>query len=130
MRPRYLLTSLAAALTVVALCGTAAGASTIVLGGGDTSAGLGKSRPTRVWLGGDASTVYFKLRWTRWGSRRAAASGRGYDVPPYADSVPIRLLAQSRGICDGRRAYLRIRISKYVGGRWSSYGTGFSVCQS
>lgn len=122
-----------ATLLVMLLAGATSNtghAAVIVLGGSsDSSSGLGASRPHRVWLGGDASTTYFRLRWRSWGRASAKASGRGYAEPPYAQSVPVRMLASRRGSCRGRRAYLRLKVSKYTNGSWSRYYSVGDICR-
>lgn len=118
-----------AGLCVVMCLAAPAFAATVVLGGGgDAGSGLGRALPARVWFGGDASTLFFRLRWARWGGKVATGSGRGYWRPPYANSVPVRVRADRLGLCRGRRAYLEMRVSYRVGRRWTRFGR-FGTCQ-
>jgi len=130
-RSRRAILATACALLVAGSAGGAVAAGGLVLGGGDdgSGSGLGTARPARVWLGGDSSTVYFKLRWRNWGSANAFAQGRGYATPPYAHSVAARLTASRVRTCHGRRAYTRLLPSKLDDGRWRPYRSPVSICR-
>jgi hypothetical protein len=111
----------------------AARAASVVLGsstdggGADgVDAGFGRTKPARIWFGGDLSTVFFALRWRGWGASAAEASGRTYLTPSYAHSAPARVVAYDLGRCHGQLAYLRIRLAKGAHGRLSG---GMRLCQ-
>lgn len=86
--------------------------------------GIGDSKPARVWLGGGASTIFYRLHWRHWGKRQATAKGKGYWRPPYARSVPIRVIAADPGPCHGYNVYRKFKVL-YPGRttRYSSHTT-------
>lgn len=83
----------------------------------DGSDGLGEEHPGRIWLGGDASTVYFGIRWKNWGRTVATATGRGYLRPPYAKSVRVRIVASGRRACSNGYDFTYSKVSFRKGSR-------------
>ena len=103
------------------------GSSTDGGGASGYEAGFGTARPSRLLFGGDLSTVYFGLRWRHWGAKIAEATGKSYLTPPYAHSVPARVVAYDLGRCNGQAAYLRIKGGKGARGRLNAR---MRLCQS
>jgi hypothetical protein len=87
---------------------------------GQAATGFGTVAPPRVWLGGDASTLYFRLTWRGWGQPTARAAGRGYYLPPYDHPVFARVVAFDLGMCDGHPAYQRVKFAIFHHRRFTS----------
>lgn len=93
----------------------------------DGSQGLGEEHPRRIWLGGDSSTTFFRVRWTNWGRATARATARGYLRPPYAKSVAVRIVASRPRHCRYGNDYVYTRISFRKGSRRQALVQQYSV---
>jgi hypothetical protein len=71
--------------------------------------GFGATKPRTVYLGGDPTGYVSKLRWYRWGSRKAVGYGQGWCAGPSGVAAGHYCKASLRvsdlGFCRGRRAY-------------------------
>lgn len=95
-------------------------------GGPPNSDGFGEVEPSRFYWGGVAQGEFSSLRWRDWGSAKAVAYGRGFYSDrcgsACAESVRTRVVAVSRGMCDGKHAYRRARVYWRWEGRWVAGG--------
>lgn len=72
--------------------------------------GYGRSRPSRIFNGGDPTGLVTRIHWTSWGGARAIGTGTSDYVGP-TQSVATgtqesaRVVAFHLGSCHGRRAY-------------------------
>jgi hypothetical protein len=79
-----------------------------------SQSGYGSVKPAKINNGGDPTGILWRVRWTRWGQRRAVGAGIGYFVWPglgVADgSIRARavLIAYDLGSCRGKLAYRKI----------------------
>jgi len=94
--------------------------------------GFGTVKPKTVFLGGDPTGLFTKLRWAGWGASKSTGTGSGYYPPPgkpTADAVkvPVTLVASSLGQCNGRLAYRKLAVSfKYKGHEHA--GSKLDIC--
>lgn len=113
-------------------------ARTVVLGGpwGQGQQGYGKERPRTIFNGGDPTGYVGKIRWRRWGGRKAIGSGVGDFVWPGQSvasgslSTPATVAAYGRTHCNGRLVYSRLVwfFPKY-GERFHA-SQGYHLCRS
>lgn len=117
-------------------------ASVVVLGSpafeGHGSEGWGKSRPKKVFNGGDLSGLVREIVWTSWGGATAIGYGVHYMFKPqggyYEQPVLIELRASRLGNCGaGPRAYTRLSARDPVRpdaswGPWFVWAGANSIC--
>jgi hypothetical protein len=88
------------------------------------------TRPATIECGAVGAPAFNELRWRSWGRRTARAAGTvvyrtcpsgtaSCSAPENYHRVPVKLTVSGRRICDGRRAYTRLRatFSKVTGQR-------------
>lgn len=123
---RALIAAAVAALTVVA---GAHAASAPVLGDAvPGTAGFGRAHPSLIAAGPGPTMTVTGVHWKRWGAKRATGLGKGWYLPPSAQSVADGQSATEKvvvfdlGTCKGKRAYLKLK--------WYFPGHGGSVRSS
>jgi hypothetical protein len=128
--------TLAIALAVlVATASVAAASSVPVLGSSQPFApsgkGFGSVKPKTVFLGGDPTGLFKKLKWTGWGNSKATGKGKGFYDPPNKPGasvkVPVTLVASSLGQCKGHLAYKKLAITFLYHGH-KKRGTTINAC--
>jgi hypothetical protein len=140
-------TMVALVLTAVVAVTAASGANRltrekIVLGGvvygAPTGAGWGSAHPHRLFNGGDLSGLIRRIHWSSWGGSEARARGQHFLFKPsggyYRHPVKIQLRAKQIGECEGRAAYLRLRVREPrrpggVLGPWHSWAGPQTLCE-
>ena len=94
--------------------------------------GFGIEKPSMVWLGGDETGEFTKLRWTHWGGGNAIGFGWGWYTPPgkytyQSVQVITSLHAYDLGQCKGLPAYRKLSFYSKYNGRFH-YDSTWSIC--
>jgi len=136
-----------ALLTTCAVAGSAQAAQKVTLGSARFARdvpqfnGAGKVRPALVGDGNTCEGQASELKWKRWGTKRASATGsmcNPCDVSCRAPS-PAQAVAYDLGRCTpgGPRVYRRFKVRvRLPDGKWSKYsslntfGAGDKLCRS
>ena len=96
---------------------TPAPSTSPVLGSGSlypSGVGYGQAEPSKIFFGGDPTSLVDQISWTGWGSSQATGQGIGDYVWPGesvaagSTSAPTELVAWDLGTCNGRLAYQKI----------------------